>query len=498
MAALPDYIDGYGPVHAFAGAELSLTSPNPPRPAVNTVFTATLAEAIGNAGLASGSTISFHHHLRNGDDVMRQVLAICQTLGICDLHIAPSSLFPCHASLIPFLADGTVTRITTAYMNGPLADAVKAGKLRNPAVLQTHGGRAHAIESGRLGIDVAFVAAPAVDRSGNLTGAIGPEACGPLGYAMVDAAHAAHVIAVTDHVAESLPRICIPAAQVDQVVNVHSIGAAARIVSGTTGRPVSPKGKIIANLTARLIAASGLLQNGFSFQTGAGATSLAVASALTPVMTERGITGGFAAGGMTGPLVNMHHNGLFRELWDVQAFDLEAVRSFASDAAHHPMSAALYASPARADAIANRLDVMILGAAEVDQSFNVNVTQASDGRIIGGSGGHSDTAAGAKLPIVTTTLKAGGFPKLVSELTCLTTPGDTIGAVVTEAGMAIHPSRPDLTKAALHAGLPVVSIEDLCAQAQRECGKAPRTQSDGRIVAVCEYRDGRVIDVIIA
>lgn len=485
-------------MQAFAGAELFLTQAKAPRLPVNTQFTATLEEAIENAGLVDGATISFHHHLRNGDDVMRQVLEACQTLGLSDLHIAPSSLFPCHGALIPFLEDGTVTKITTSYMNGPLADAVRSGELRNPAVLQSHGGRAYAIESGALAIDVAFIGTPAVDRSGNLTGSTGPEACGPLGYAMVDAGYAKHVVAVTDFVAETLPRICIPATQVDQIVQVASIGSSAQIVSGTTARPPSEKGRRIANLTAQLIEASGLLQDGFSFQTGAGATSLAVAKSLAPTMTARGVVGGFAAGGITGPLVQMHRDGLLRELWDVQAFDLEAVQSYCEDAAHNAMSASLYASPAQEPAIANRLDVMILGAAEVDTTFNVNVTQASDGRIIGGSGGHADTAAGAKLPIVTTTLTAGGFPKLVSNLTCQTTPGNTIGAVVTEAGMAIHPSRPELEAKARRMGLPVMTMQDLHTLSTTNHSETPQEQNQGRIVVVCEYRDGQVIDIIRA
>ena len=57
---------------------------------------------------------------------------------------------------------------------------------------------------------------------------------------------------------------------------------------------------------------------------------------------------------------------------------------------------------------------MILGAAEIDLDFNVNVTTGSDGVLLGGSGGHSDTAAGAKLAIVTTRLSAGGYPAAVS------------------------------------------------------------------------------------
>jgi citrate lyase subunit alpha/citrate CoA-transferase len=489
-------IVGYGPVQEYSGIAQPLVAPHPERTAPEYRIASNLRDAIEAAQLRDGAVLSFHHHLRNGDTVMLQVLRACREKGLCDLHIAPSSLFPCHADLIPLLRDGTITRITTSYMNGPLADAVRAGALQYPAVLQTHGGRAHAIETGRLSIDAAFIGSPAADSEGNITGAIGPEACGPLGYAMVDAGHAAHVVAVTDHITGPLPRVCIPGNQVDQLVCVNSIGNAKQIVSGTTGRAPSAQGRAIADLTVQLIATSGVLQDGFNFQTGAGATSLAVAQALAPEMARRGISGGFAAGGITGPLVQMFRDGLFAGLWDVQAFDLEAVASYRDDPNHLAMSASLYASPSRSAAIASKLDVMILGAAEVDTDFNVNVTQASDGQIIGGSGGHADTAAGAKLPIVTTTLTAGGFPKIVKNLTCRTTPGATIGALVTEVGLAIHPSRPELTAQARKAGLPVVQIEDLQRRAAELCPPCRREKAEGRPIVVCEYRDGTVIDVI--
>lgn len=455
-----------------------------------------LKDAITDAGLRDGATLSFHHHLRNGDDVMRQVLFACAELGLRDLHIAPSSLFPVHGALVPLMQNGTITRVTTAYMTGPLADAVRAGALRHPAVLQTHGGRADAIESGRLPIDAAFVAAPATDATGNVTGAVGREACGPLGYAIVDAAHARHVIALTDQPPCDLPRICISGEQIDRTVWLDSIGDAGGIASGTTGRAPSPAGRVIAELAARLIEASGLLRAGFTFQTGAGATSLAVAGALAPRMAAQGITGRFAAGGITAPLVEMFHGGLFSELRDVQAFDLTAVASYRDDPAHHAMSAAEYASPGRRDAIASQLDVMILGAIEIDTNFNVNVTQASDGRIMGGSGGHADTAAEARLPIVVTPLTAGIYPRIVPRLTCLTTPGDTVGAVVTEVGIAIHPSRPELEARARRAGLPVLSIADLQQRAAALCPPPVPTADTGRVVALCEYRDGTVLDRI--
>lgn len=445
-----------------------------------------LMDAIGASGLRSGGTISFHHHLRNGDRVMEMALDACAALGLGDLHVAASSLFPAHAPFVRYIESGVISRITTSYMAGPVADAVTAGKLAHPVTLQTHGGRARAIETGELPIDLAVIASPAVDSEGNLGGADGPNACGPLGYAMVDAAHAAHVLAVTDHRTDTLTRSCIPGDRVHAIAQVDSIGDASRIASGTTGRPPSPEGRVIATLTARLIAASGLMTDGFSFQTGAGATSLATARALAPLMAERQIAGGFAAGGITGALVDMHRAGLFRELMDVQAFDGAAVTSYREDPAHHAMSASDYANPDR-DCIARRLSVVVLGAAEVDLGFNVNVTTGSDGRIIGGSGGHADTAAGAALTIIATPLRSGRFSKLVDTVRHVTTPGSSVNAVVTEAGIAVND--PGLADRLSGSDLPLTSIEALWAISGRAHQPAP---GDTPIVAISEEGDGRV------
>ena len=102
--------------------------------------------------------------------------------------------------------------------------------------------------------------------------------------------------------------------------------------------------------------------------------------------------------------------GLFRALFDVQCFDLRAVDSYRRNASHMAMSASMYANPHNRGAIVNQLDAMILGATEVDLDFNVNVTSGTDGLIMGGSGGHADAAARAKLALVTTRLNAGGYP----------------------------------------------------------------------------------------
>ena len=468
-----------------------------PGPRAGNKLLASLDAAFDACEIRDGAMLSFHHHLRNGDQVLNQVLEVAARRGLRGLTVAASSLFPVHAPLVQHAKAGVVARIVTAYMTGAVADAVSRGALPLPVVMQTHGGRAAAIESGRLPIDVAFVAAPAADDYGNLSGAVGRAACGPLGYARVDAEHAARVVAVTDHL---MPYPCAPIDiaqdRVDFVVAVESIGDPAGILSGTTRPTSDPIGLRIADTAAAVIEAAGVLGADFSFQTGAGGISLAVAERLAQVMRRRGVQGSFAAGGVTGMLCEMLEAGLFRHLFDVQCFDLRAVESFRNDLRHLAMSASMYASPLSRGAVVNRLTTMILGAAEVDLDFNVNVTTGSDGRILGGSGGHADTADGAELAIVTTRLATASAPKIVERVRCVTTPGATVDVIVTEAGVAVNPLRQDLATRLRDAGVAVRPIEELCAEAARLAPPAPPLLDDGRIVAVVEYRDGTVIDVV--
>jgi len=192
--------------------------------------------------------------------------------------------------------------------------------------MQTHGGRARAIESGDLHIDVAFAAALAADPAGNLSGAEGRAACGPLGYAMVDVQFADRVVAVTDHLsAYPLCPIDISQDNVDFVVCVDSIGDPSGILSGTTRPTTDPVGLEIASTAAQVIAASGLLCDGFSFQTGAGGVSIATSLYVKALMTERRVQGSFGSGDVTGYLADMLEAGPFRAVFDVQCFDLKAV-----------------------------------------------------------------------------------------------------------------------------------------------------------------------------
>lgn len=169
-------------------------------------------------------------------------------------------------------------------------------------------------------------------------------------------------------------------------------------------------------------------------------------------MLARGTVGSFAAGGVTGMIVEMLHAGLFRSLLNVQCFDVKAVVSYRDDAAHQAMSGINVCESSQRGAVVNRLDAMILGAAIIDLDFNVNVTLRADGAIPGGSGGHSDTAAGAKLAIVTTLLTAKAHPKFVQRVSSITTPAKPLTpwsrrhrgqSGATGASCQAHRSRPE-------------------------------------------------------
>ncbi len=505
---LPEFLSGYGNVAPFTGtfelppvferAAVRVT----PVPPSGEKRLPDIETALVECGVHHGATLSFHHHLRNGDRVLNMVLEVAAKMGLRGLRIAASSIFPVHSPLVEHFASGVVESVCTSYVAGPVADAISSGKLRNIAILQTHGGRARAIEAGELLIDIAFIAAPTADDYGNINGVDGPSACGTLGYAQVDAECARRVVAVTDNL---VPYPACPAEitqeRVDYVVAVPSIGDASQIVSGTTRVTQDPVGLGIASTASKVLDAGGLIKDGFSFQTGAGGVSLAVAKYVRELMKDRKIQGSFAAGGVTQQIVSMLEEGLFRSIFDVQCFDLDAVRSYRENPRHQRMSASLYANPCNRGPVVNRLDSMILGAAEIDLDFNVNVSTGSDGSLLGGSGGHSDTAAGARIALVTTRLKAGAYPKIVEKVTTVTTPGASIDVVVTEAGVAVNPGRPDLTTRLVTAGLNVVPIQRLYDLANDGAESRIRRKdhgggSDRRVVAVQEYRDGTVIDVL--
>lgn len=455
-----------------------------------------LREAIAASGLRDGMTVSFHHHLRSGDYVINMVMNEIAAMGIKNLTVNASSLFDVHAPLAEHIKSGVITRIITDYMSEGLGKYISAGIMEQPVEFMTHGGRPTAIMQGKNPIDVAFVAAPAADCEGGCTGKIGRSACGSLGYAFADAEFAKKTVVITDGLCKRLEEPSIDGKYVDFVVSVDEIGDPRGIVSGTTTITRDPVGLIMARDAADVIKYSGLLKDGFSFQTGAGGASLAAAKFLMEIMLEEKIHGGFGLGGITGYMVDMLRAGCFEELRDVQCFDLKAVESIRTDPRHHEISAFEYASPANGHAWVNSLDAVILGATEIDTDFNVNVHTNSSGTIMGGSGGHSDTAAGAKLAMVIAPLFRARQPIITERVSCVSTPGRDIDVFVTQYGIAVNPKNEELRDRLIRAHLPIVSIEELKAKAESLCGVPKALEHGDKVAAKVIGRGGEVQDLI--
>ena len=85
-----------------------------------------------------------------------------------------------------------------------------------------------------------------------------------------------------------------------------------------------------------------------------------------------------------------------------------------------------------------KLDAVMLGATQVDTDFNVNVHTDSNGFIMGGSGGHCDTAKGAKLSIIIAPLFRSRLPLVTDRVITVSTPGETVDVVVTQRGIAVN------------------------------------------------------------
>ncbi|MBW5811058.1 citrate lyase subunit alpha [Yersinia kristensenii] len=456
-----------------------------------------LENVIRRSGLQDGMTISFHHAFRAGDLTLNLVMNAIAGMGFKNLRLASSSLSECHSPLVEHIRNGVVSEIYTSGLRGPLAEEISRGLLAKPVQVHSHGGRVNLIESGELSIDVAFIGVPACDEFGNTNGFSGNACCGSLGYARVDAEYADCVVLLTEAlVAYPHHPASITQDQVDLIVQVEQVGDADKIGADSTRMTSNPRELLIARRAAEVIAGSGYFVEGFSLQTGTGGASLAVTRFLEDKMLRRNITAGFALGGITSTMVDLHEKGLITKLLDVQSFDKQAASSLARNPRHIEISANQYANFSSKGASVDRLDVVVLSALEIDTGFNVNVLTGSDGVLRGASGGHCDTAVAARLSIIVAPLVRGRIPTLVKAVTTCVTPGSSVDILVTDHGIAVNPARPELAERLQQAGLPVVTIDWLYQRALILTGEPQPIKFTDRVVAVVRYRDGSVIDVV--
>lgn len=458
---------------------------------------ASLEEAVRRSGLESGMTISFHHAFREGDKTINTVVDLLAGLGLRNLTLASSSLLSCNAPLIEHIRSGVISRIYTSGMRGKLADALSHGLMDEPVQIHSHGGRVHLMDSGELKVDVAFLGASAADEFGNANGTGGRSRCGSLGYAMVDADRANYVIVLAEDLV-AFP--CAPASirqdQVDCVVKVDQIGDPSKISVGAARITSNPRELLIARYAADVLEHAGYFKDGFSIQTGSGASATAVTRFMEDRMRKAGIRAAFALGGITGSIVDLHKKGLIDKIIDTQSFDADAAESLRSNPGHIEISTNLYANPTSKAAYVDQMDMVILSALEIDLDFNVNVITGSDGVMRGASGGHSDVAAGANLSVVVAPLIRSRIPTVCEKVTTVVTPGECVGVLVTDHGIAVNPRRPDVAGKLKAAGLPLLSIEELHARAVAITGTPAPIAFTDRVVGLVRFRDGSLIDVI--
>lgn len=456
-----------------------------------------LQAAIEKAGLKDGMTISFHHHFREGDYVINMVMDEIARLGYKDISIAPSSLANVHAPIADHIKNGVITHITSSGLRDELGKEISQGIMEEPVVIRSHGGRARAIAAGDIKIDIAFLGVPSSDEYGNANGVKGNAVCGSLGYAQIDAKYADKVVLITDSL-QAYPNtpISIPQTDVDFVVEVDAIGDPNGIAKGATRFTSDPKELLIAQYANEVITKSPYFKQGMSFQTGTGGAALAVSRYLRQSMIENNITASFALGGITNAMVELLEEGLVEKLLDVQDFDAPSGQSLGRNENHYEIDANFYASPFSKGSAINQLNICILSALEVDTDFNVNVMTGSDGVIRGAAGGHPDTAMAADMTMVISPLIRGRIPTIVDDVNTVITPGASVDVVVTDVGVAVNPAREDLKKAFEDASFPVFTIDELKEKAYAVVGQPKAIEYGEKVVALIEYRDGTLIDVV--
>lgn len=466
--------------------------------------------------IRDGDTISYPHYYRDGDRGLKLVVDALRGSGKKGIKIFGNAFFD---NVDPWLAeairDGVIGGV---YGNVYRAFGrhVTAGEfLPWVSVGVSHGNRVRKLQTGEVSIRVAFGPVPIADQFGNANGLAGrPEhRCGPVGLFDADVQCAEYVCLLTGTVSDTVVMPTpISMEAVDFVVAVDNPGLAEGIGSGTLNLDharSNPFNAQVADNVTRVIRASGVVRDDFSFQVGSGA-GLLILENIRRMLKESKIRANFSIGGVTSLHVDMLDEGTLYQLMHGQLFEPSdrVIDSLLNHPRHHEITTAFYASIANKEAAVNLLDLAVLSTLEVDLEYNLN-TVCAGGRIIGGIGGGQDVAAGAALTIIFVQLATGkdgkGFPKVVERVFTRTTPGEVVDVVVTEEYVSVNPRSKSPYKDAIlergsDFGLNLVTIEELRRRAQLKAESfgttPPPLKTTDDVVHVIEWRDGSLLDVI--
>lgn len=456
-----------------------------------------LEEAIRACELEDGMRVAFHHHLREGDGVTAMVLKEIARLGIKNIAVSSSGLQDgiTRQGLAPLVEDEVVTRLDVAGAGSIYGGLVSRGKFKDVAHYYTHGGRPYMMETGRWTVDVAFIAASASDEYGNCNGMQGKSAFGSIGFAIPEAEYAKKVVVVTDQLFPyPLERASIDEHHVDYVVCVDSIGDVDGIMQGIARPRQDPVSTRLGEYAAQVIEHSGLLKDGMNYQAGGSSPSIQATKNVEALMRKYHVTGASMLGAMSDYSVELVENGLFRCLLNGQTIGPKAIRHlYEHPLVHREVSCSAYASPTPRGCLADHLDVVTLGALQVDTDFNCNVHLNSMGYFTGGAGGHGDIAETSKLAIIVVPLTRTRIPTIVDKVLCLSTPGKNINVVVTQYGVAVNPLFPELEQRLKDGGVNLKNIHDLKQMAEDYGGKPAPVHFGDKVVAKVYHRDGSLL-----
>lgn len=93
-------------------------------------------------------------------------------------------------------------------------------------------------------------------------------------------------------------------------------------------------------------------------------------------------------------------------------------------------------------------------------------------------------------------LVRGRIHTIVENVNTVVTPGASVDVVVTEVGVAINPARTDLIEMFKDLKVPTFSIEARLNMAYTNSGTPAQFTYGEQVVALIEYRDGTLIDVV--
>lgn len=198
-------------------------------------------------------------------------------MSLCNLTIAPSSIFPVHAPLVDLIRGGAITQIYTAHASTRWRTWSRPECC--PGRRSCRRTRTRTISRG-----IGIADRRSLHRHAGRRRLRQYERChgaGPMRTARLCGCRRSIRETSRRGPRQLVPYPSCPVAisreRVDIVVAVQSIWDASRIVSGTTTITEDRRGFEIVSVASPIIKAAGLLHDGFSFQTGADGTSLAVA-----------------------------------------------------------------------------------------------------------------------------------------------------------------------------------------------------------------------------